>query len=295
MVAKRRAVDEALEPAALTPGCTGSGLPADHDLHAAAPRRAGRPAARAGPMSERAHDRRGPPRLLTIMGSGETAPTMVKVHRQLLDRVGGGPAVLLDTPYGFQENADDISERGPGLLRGERRPPHRGGVASAHGRRRAGARTRPGRGRRGALRVRRAGQPHLRPAPVAGHAPRRRCSPPKLGRARGASPSPAPPPSRWASPPCPCTRSTRPGSTPRWLAGLDLLGVATGLRAVVIPHYDNAEGGHHDTRYCYLGERRLARMEAGSPTACSCSASTSTPRSCSTSRRAGRRCVGLGG
>ena len=37
------------------------------------------------------------PRLLAIMGSGETAPTMVKVHRQLLERMGpppvpGGPA-----------------------------------------------------------------------------------------------------------------------------------------------------------------------------------------------------------
>src|SRR4051794_14345201 len=50
------------------------------------------------------------PRLLTIMGSGETAPTMVRVHRRLLERVGGGPAVVLDTPYGFQENADDLTQ-----------------------------------------------------------------------------------------------------------------------------------------------------------------------------------------
>jgi cysteinyl-tRNA synthetase len=34
---------------------------------------------------------------------------------------------------------------------------------------------------------------------------------------------------------------------------------------VIIPHYDNAEGGHHDTRYCYLGERRLARLERDLP------------------------------
>ena len=33
----------------------------------------------------------------------------------------------------------------------------------------------------------------------------------------------------------------------------------------VIPHYDNAEGGTHDTRFCYLGERRLALMEASLP------------------------------
>ena len=29
----------------------------------------------------------------------------------------------------------------------------------------------------------------------------------------------------------------------------------------VIPHYDNAEGGNHDTRFCYLGERRLDSLE----------------------------------
>ncbi|MBV8160684.1 MAG: hypothetical protein JO265_07165, partial [Acidimicrobiia bacterium] len=36
-------------------------------------------------------------------------------------------------------------------------------------------------------------------------------------------------------------------------------------RAAVIPHYDNAEGGTHDTRYSYLGEHRLQQMEAQLP------------------------------
>src|SRR5438034_8867498 len=49
--------------------------------------------------------------LLVIMGSGETAPTMVKPHRAIFERVGDAPALLLDTPYGFQENADDITSR----------------------------------------------------------------------------------------------------------------------------------------------------------------------------------------
>src|SRR5439155_6913438 len=51
---------------------------------------------------------------------------------------------------------------------------------------------------------------------------------------------------------------------PHWLDGLDLVSVA-GLRAAVIPHYDNAEGGTHDTRYSYLGERRLVLMEQQLP------------------------------
>ena len=52
------------------------------------------------------------PRLLTVMGSGETAPTMTTVHQQLLARFGPDPlAVLLDTPYGFQENAPELAAR----------------------------------------------------------------------------------------------------------------------------------------------------------------------------------------
>jgi hypothetical protein len=51
------------------------------------------------------------------------------------------------------------------------------------------------------------------------------------------------------------------GATPYWAPGLDLL-AQLGLCAAVIPHYDNAEGGTHDTRFCYLGERRLRLLES---------------------------------
>src|SRR5581483_6801580 len=54
------------------------------------------------------------------------------------------------------------------------------------------------------------------------------------------------------------------GEAPQWLDGLDLLS-ATGLRAAAIPNYNNAEGGNHDTRFCYLGERRLRRIEPELP------------------------------
>ena len=50
------------------------------------------------------------------------------------------------------------------------------------------------------------------------------------------------------------------GQRPHWLEGLDLLAEA-GLRAAVVPHFNNAEGGNHDTRYCYMGERRLSALE----------------------------------
>ncbi len=50
------------------------------------------------------------------------------------------------------------------------------------------------------------------------------------------------------------------GEAPKWLKGLNIL-EAIGIRAALIPHYNNAEGGTHDTRFCYLGERRLAFLE----------------------------------
>jgi hypothetical protein len=51
------------------------------------------------------------------------------------------------------------------------------------------------------------------------------------------------------------------GLSPRWLEGLDVLG-CHGLNVALIPHYSNTEGGTHDTRYCYLGERRLRLIGA---------------------------------
>jgi hypothetical protein len=50
------------------------------------------------------------------------------------------------------------------------------------------------------------------------------------------------------------------GTDPHWLPGLDVL-AALDLDVAVIPHYDNAEGGTHDTRYCFIGERRLLALE----------------------------------
>ncbi|MGH9278812.1 MAG: hypothetical protein ACRD12_12010, partial [Acidimicrobiales bacterium] len=53
------------------------------------------------------------PRLLVVMGSGETSPTMSKVHRELFARLGPPPvpAVAIDTPFGFQSNADDVATK----------------------------------------------------------------------------------------------------------------------------------------------------------------------------------------
>ena len=57
-----------------------------------------------------------PPRLLMLIGSGETGPQMGKLHRSVIKRLagdGGRPrdvtAAVIDTPFGFQENADALA------------------------------------------------------------------------------------------------------------------------------------------------------------------------------------------
>ena len=52
------------------------------------------------------------------------------------------------------------------------------------------------------------------------------------------------------------------GADPYWLDGMDLT-APFGMSLTVIPHWNNAEGGTHDTSRCYVGERRLQKLEAG--------------------------------
>ena len=51
------------------------------------------------------------------------------------------------------------------------------------------------------------------------------------------------------------------GEALHWVEGLNILG-HFGLDLVVIPHWNNAEGGTHDTRFCYMGEPRFRELES---------------------------------
>ena len=203
-------------------------------------------------------------RLLVIMGSGETAPTMVKPHRTLFARTSrDGPAALLDTPYGFQENADDISRRAQsyfGASVGER-------VDVVSWRRTL----EPGLPREQALAALRAARWVFAGPGSPTYALRQWHGTPipdvlrqKLadgGTVVFASAAAL----TLGSHTVPVYEIYKAGADPYWAPGLNLVEAATGLPAVVIPHYDNAEGGHHDTRYCYLGERRLSLLEQELP------------------------------
>jgi hypothetical protein len=207
------------------------------------------------------------PRILAIMGSGETAPTMAKVHRALFERfeTGGAPvpAAILDTPYGFQENADELSSRtveffatsvGRPVAVASCRSRDVDGVvlATAVARVREARYVMAGPGSPSyALRQWAGGPiPDALAAKLAGGGILTMASAAALTVGLVT---------------IPVYEVYKVGEEPRWLDGLDLLGRATGLRAAVVPHFDNAEGGTHDTRFCYMGERRLRMLETALP------------------------------
>jgi cyanophycinase-like exopeptidase len=201
-------------------------------------------------------------RQLAIMGSGETAPTMIKPHRQIFDSLGEPPvpAVLLDTPYGFQANADDITAKAIEYFRSSvGRDVHVAGL-----RRREGAA--PARWEESMSRLASARWVFAGPgSPTYALRQWRNTDVSKLlsdklsveGCVVFASAA-ALTLGRWT---VPVYEIYKVGADPVWEEGLDLLSFL-GPEVAVIPHYDNAEGGNHDTRFCYLGEWRLAALEA---------------------------------
>ncbi len=48
---------------------------------------------------------------LVILGSGEIAPSMVKVYRDVLSQLDDRHGVMLDTPFGFQENVPQLTTK----------------------------------------------------------------------------------------------------------------------------------------------------------------------------------------
>ena len=50
------------------------------------------------------------------------------------------------------------------------------------------------------------------------------------------------------------------GEALRWVEGLDILG-HNGIDVCVVPHWNNSSGGDHDTRHCFMGEPRWVILE----------------------------------
>ncbi|MGA0117938.1 MAG: hypothetical protein ACO3JF_06045 [Ilumatobacteraceae bacterium] len=204
------------------------------------------------------------PRILTIMGSGETAPTMVSTHRNLTSKLPSpAKAVLLDTPYGFQENAPELARRAVEYFKTSVNVD----ITVA-----------------GLVRLT---DTHLPADPVAIERGLRAVADSHYVFAGPGSPTYAL--RQWNGSPIarlltekiatggivtfasaaaltlgkatvPVYEIYKVGQNVELLDGLDILS-SLGMNVAVIPHYDNAEGGNHDTRFCYLGETRLELFE----------------------------------
>lgn len=197
------------------------------------------------------------------MGSGETAPPMIKPHRRIFDAVNdGGPvdAVMLDTPFGFQENHGELTEKTlqyfdqsigrPMAAAGLRRSDDGDTVAIEQA----------------LARIRSADLVFAGPgSPTFALRQWAPTSVPDVLRSRlregGAVVFSSAAALTLGRRTVPVYEIYKVGAEPVWLEGMDVLG-EIGLPVAVIPHYDNNEGQTHDTRFCYLGETRLAMLEA---------------------------------
>jgi cyanophycinase-like exopeptidase len=198
------------------------------------------------------------PGWLTLIGSGETAGGMTKTHRALLQGLGGpAKVVFLETPAGFELGAGAIRDRFREYV--ERNL----GVSFA------------------AAPYRRSDDdPALRAAALAAVTEGNYIiagpgSPSYAVRAwRGTSFFSAVV-ERWmagaqlvfaSAAAIALARHTLPvyeiykvGQPLHWIEGLDLLG-PFGFDVAIVTHWDNAEGGTHDTRACFMGLERFAAL-----------------------------------
>jgi cyanophycinase-like exopeptidase len=206
-----------------------------------------------------------PARLIAIFGSGETSSAMTSVHQDLIARAGvpEPDAILLDTPFGFQENADEIAARAVMYFR-ERVGCEIRVASFRHRERATPLQVEQFLGRLGQANYVFAGPGsptyalrHWRADGVRGRLLEKVTEGGCLALASAAAIG-------LGAMALPVYEIYKVGEDPSWVEGLDLLG-QIGVHCAVIPHYNNHEGGTHDTRFCYMGEPRLRLLESMLP------------------------------
>ncbi len=201
---------------------------------------------------------------ITLMGSGELAESMSRVHRKALSNIDGEvSAVFLDTPAGVELNADEISARAIEYFAQRFSIPLE--VASFKSQKHATAvdvASAMGKLRRANFIFAGPGSPsyalrNWRATPVWETVVNRWLEGAHLVFASAAAIT-------TGLQSLPVYEIYKAGEDPYWIDGLDLLG-RIGLRVVVIPHWNNAEGDKFDTRFCYMGAPRLEFLASQLP------------------------------
>ncbi len=196
---------------------------------------------------------------ITLIGSGELTESMAKVHRNVLLHVGDSPQpVFLDTPAGFELNVDEISAKAVEYFKQKLNVDLE--VASFKSRHANEIQV------ESALHhLRHAnyifagpGSPtyavsHWRGTPVWELVRQRWRNGAHLVLASAAAISIG-----YAS--LPVYEIFKAGHELCWMDGLHELD-RLGLRVAVVPHWNNAEGGTYDTRFCFMGESRFRALE----------------------------------
>lgn len=209
------------------------------------------------------------PRLLVLIGSGETAAQMAGGHRQIAARLAGKAgrpsdvrATVIDTPYGFQSNAEALTAELVDFFA------RRIGMATTVASFRRSDQDVLGQ-EIALARIREAefvfsgpGSPSYALRQWSGSSiPDLFAGKLRDGGAVVLASAAALTVGRLT---VPVYEIYKAGEDPQWLPGLDVL-ATIGINAAVIPHYDNGEGGNHDTRFCFLGEQRLRVLEEQLP------------------------------
>ena len=201
--------------------------------------------------------------VLALLGSGEIAPSMTKVHRQLLKRLDTVRAVSLDTAYGFQANVPQMTEKIVDYFATSLRVP----IAPLHFTVFEGTTD----VERAAFRQDVRAANYVFAGPGSPSYALHQWAPLGLAedlrgtlQAGGVLCFASAAALTLGSLTVPVYEIYKVGTHTHWLQGLDVLALA-GIRGAIIPHYDNAEGGNYDTRFCYLGEERLIELERQLP------------------------------
>ena len=195
------------------------------------------------------------------MGSGEFLDSMARVHRGLLADLGGpANAVFLDTPAGFELNADELAERAVQYF--AQRLDVALGVVSYRSKQAATALEQSA-----ALRllldanylVAGPGSPTYAVRTWRESLVWEAVTDSLRGGATLVLASAAAMAAGRYS--IPVYEIYRAGEDPEWIEGLNLLG-PFGLELAVVAHWNNSHGGSHDTRFCFMGERRLDSLRS---------------------------------
>jgi len=197
---------------------------------------------------------------VVLMGSGELSATMVETHKKLLalNRLQG-KALFLDTPAGFQENVDLISQRVSAFFKNQ--VGHTIEIASFKS-----ADETTEKETADTMRLLSEGNYVLigPGSPTYTVRQLKNSSIPSLLNAMitkgGCLTISSAAALTVGSHTLPVYEIYKVGEDLHWIEGLDILG-HLGLNLIAIPHWNNAEGGNHDTRYCYMGEKRFHLLE----------------------------------